>query len=92
MDVDDSSVLGVPPITALSHIQIAQMNMLNDTQYLNNDEAANFLKLSPRTLEKLRVLGTGPQFRKFGRRVVYDVADLVSWSNQRVFVRTMQTI
>jgi hypothetical protein len=66
------------------------MNMFNDTQYLNNDEAANFLKLSPRTLEKLRVLGTGPQFRKFGRRVVYDVTDLVTWSNQRVFVRTAQ--
>jgi len=66
------------------------MNMLNDTRYLNNDEAANFLKLSPRTLEKLRVLGTGPQFRKFGRRVVYDVADLVTWSNQRIFERTTQ--
>lgn len=64
--------------------------MLNDTRYLNNDEAANFLKLSPRTLEKLRVLGTGPQFRKFGRRVVYDVADLVTWSDQRIFERTTQ--
>ena len=66
------------------------MNMLNDTRYLNNDEAAHFLKLSPRTLEKLRVLGTGPQFRKFGRRVVYDVADLVTWSDQRIFERTTQ--
>ena len=64
--------------------------MLNDTQYLTNDEAAAFLKLSPRTLEKSRVLGTGPRFRKFGRRVIYDVADLVSWSNERVFDRTAQ--
>ena len=64
--------------------------MLNDTQYLNNDEAANFLKLSPRTLEKLRVLGTGPQFRKFGRRVVYHISDLNRWSDERVFVRTAQ--
>jgi hypothetical protein len=59
-------------------------------QYLNNDQAAAFLKLSPRTLEKLRVLGTGPRFRKFGRRVVYDTADLVSWSNERVFENTAQ--
>ena len=59
-------------------------------QYLTNSEAAEFLKLSPRTLEKLRVLGTGPSFRKFGRRVVYDMADLVSWSNERVFDSTAQ--
>jgi len=67
------------------------MNILNDIRYLTNDEAASFLKLSPRTLEKLRVLGTGPRFRKFGRRVVYDVADLVGWSNERVFERTAQS-
>jgi len=66
------------------------MSMLNPTQYLTNDEAAAFLKLSPRTLEKQRVLGTGPRFRKFGRRVVYDMADLVSWSNERVFDSTAQ--
>jgi hypothetical protein len=60
-------------------------------QYLTNDEAAELMKLSPRTLEKLRVLGTGPRFRKFGRRVVYDVADLVTWSNERVFDSTAQT-
>jgi predicted DNA-binding transcriptional regulator AlpA len=82
------SVLEVPPITMTKATQFAQMNMLNDTQYLTNDEAAGFLKLSPRTLEKLRVLGTGPRFRKLGRRVIYDAADLVSWCNERVFERT----
>jgi hypothetical protein len=59
-------------------------------QYLNNAQAAAFLKLSPRTLEKLRVLGTGPRFRKFGRRVAYDTADLVSWANERVFLTTAE--
>lgn len=66
------------------------MNTLIDTQYLTNDEAADFLKLSPRTLEKLRVLGTGPRFCKFGRRVVYDAADLTRWASERVFERTSQ--
>lgn len=56
----------------------------HETHYLTNDEAAAFLKLSPRTLEKQRVIGGGPRFRKFGRRVVYAVADLESWSNARV--------
>jgi hypothetical protein len=54
------------------------------THYLTNDEAATFLKLSPRTLEKQRVIGGGPRFRKFGRRVVYAIADLEIWANARV--------
>jgi hypothetical protein len=52
-------------------------------RYLTNAEAADFLKLSPRTLEKQRVLGGGPRFRKFGRRVVYAFDDLVSWAEAR---------
>ena len=53
------------------------------SRYLSNDEAAEFLKLSPRTLEKQRVVGGGPKFRKFGRRVVYAIEDLESWANAR---------
>ena len=52
-------------------------------RYLSNDEAAAFLHLSPRTLEKQRVIGGGPKFRKFGRRVVYAIDDLESWANAR---------
>jgi len=52
-------------------------------RYLSNDEAADFLKLSPRTLEKQRVVGGGPKFRKFGRRVVYALADLETWADAR---------
>jgi hypothetical protein len=51
--------------------------------FLNNDEAAQFLNLSPRTLEKQRVIGGGPRFRKFGRRVLYAVTDLEAWANER---------
>jgi hypothetical protein len=49
-------------------------------RYLTNDEAADYLRLSPRTLEKQRVIGGGPKFRKFGRRVMYAVADLDAWA------------
>ena len=31
-------------------------------RYLTNDEAAEYLRLSPRTLEKQRVIGGGPRF------------------------------
>jgi hypothetical protein len=57
-------------------------------RYLTNDEAAEYLRLSPRTLEKQRVLGGGPKFRKFGRRVMYAVADLDAWAAERSFEST----
>ena len=57
-------------------------------RYLTNDEAAEFLWLSPRTLEKQRVIGGGPRFRKFGRRVMYAVADLETWADARSFEAT----
>lgn len=51
--------------------------------FLSNEQAAAFLNLSPRTLEKLRVVGGGPQFRKFGRRVMYAVNELEAWAATR---------
>jgi hypothetical protein len=57
-------------------------------RYLTNDEAADHLRLSPRTMEKRRVIGDGPRFRKFGRRVMYAVADLDAWADARSFEAT----
>ncbi len=57
-------------------------------RYLTNDEAAAFLRLSPRTLEKHRVIGGGPRFRKFGRRVMYARSDLEVWADARSFEAT----
>ena len=57
-------------------------------RYLTNDEAAGYLRLSPRTLEKQRVLGGGPRFRKFGRRVMYAMGDLDAWADQRSYAAT----
>ena len=55
---------------------------------LTNDEAAKYKHKTPRTLEKQRVLGGGPKFRKFGRRVMYAVADLDAWAADRSFEST----
>jgi len=57
-------------------------------RYLTNDEAAEYLRLSPRTLEKQRVIGGGPKVRKFGRRVMYAVADPDTWADERSFEAT----
>ncbi|MCX5565817.1 helix-turn-helix domain-containing protein [Alcaligenes phenolicus] len=57
-------------------------------RYLTNDEAAQYLRLSPRTMEKQRVIGGGPKFRKFGRRVMYAVADLDAWADAHSYEAT----
>jgi hypothetical protein len=59
--------------------------------FLSNDQAASFLNLSPRTLEKLRVVGGGPTFSKLGRRVVYAREDLQSWATAKRRASTSDT-
>lgn len=50
-------------------------------RYLRTPEAARFLGLSGRTLEKHRYFGTGPVYRRIGGRVVYSVDDLQAWAD-----------
>ena len=49
-------------------------------RFLRTKEAADFLSLSARTLEKHRTYGTGPAYRKLGGRVVYAIDDLETWA------------
>lgn len=49
---------------------------------LRTPEAARFLGLSGRTLEKHRYFGTGPAYRRLGGRVVYTVDDLQAWADR----------
>ncbi|OCC24621.1 hypothetical protein MB02_03795 [Croceicoccus estronivorus] len=58
--------------------------------FLNTKQAAAWLSLSARTLEKMRVRGRGPRYRKHGGVVRYHIADLESWSAGRAKTRTSQ--
>jgi len=49
-------------------------------RFLRTPDAARFLGISIRTLEKHRTYGTGPTYRKIGGRVVYAVEDLQAWT------------
>lgn len=49
-------------------------------RYLTTAEAAGLLRLSPRTLEKHRLYGTGPEYRKIGGRVVYPTDGVLAWA------------
>ena len=61
---------------------------MTDTIYFTQGEAADFLRISERTLERWRVEGNGPRFRRFGRRVVYSKSDLEIWADGRCFQST----
>ncbi len=52
-------------------------------KYLSTREAAAWLGLSPRTLDRYRVSGEGPAFHRFGSRVRYLAADLDDWAAAR---------
>ncbi len=61
---------------------------------LTTPEAARILRLKPRTLEALRVQGTGPRYYKMGpgrmARVVYRRADLDAWVEQFSYSSTSE--
>ena len=51
--------------------------------FLNTAQAAHYVGLSRRTLEKMRTVGGGPKYRKHGRYVRYHIDDLDAWSGSR---------
>lgn len=58
--------------------------------YLLQAEAAQVLRLSERTLERMRVDGNGPRFVKAGRRVLYRRTEIEAWAEARTFASTSE--
>lgn len=56
---------------------------VTDSPFLSTRQAADFLNLKTNTLEKMRVYGGGPPYRKHGRAVRYHMDDLIAWSDRR---------
>lgn len=61
---------------------------MQTTTLMNEKEAAEVLRLSPRTLQSWRVSGGGPTYRKLGRAVRYDRAQLDAWIAARSTAHT----
>lgn len=65
-----------------------------DANFYRTSEAALYLRLSPRTLERLRVTGQGPRFMKAGigkrARVLYRKDHLDDWLAQFTFQATSE--
>jgi hypothetical protein len=58
-------------------------------RYLDQDQASEYLaekglRIAPKTLGKLRVIGGGPAYRKFGRKPIYDPPDLDAWVDRKL--------
>ena len=66
------------------------MDYQNETKLLGEAEAANFLSLSKRTLQRYRVAGGGPAYLRVGkRRLAYSKTDLIRWLQEcRQFTST----
>lgn len=53
-------------------------------KHLNQVELSRRWSISPRTLERWRWLGQGPQYLKIGGRVVYRLDDVEAYEAQQV--------
>jgi len=47
--------------------------------YLDTEQAARWLHISPRTMCNMRALGTGPRYSKAGARVLYSYDALMEY-------------
>ena len=53
-------------------------------ELLATREVAHLLGISHKTLERMRMEGTGPKFIKVGRSVRYRLSDVQEWIEQNV--------
>lgn len=59
------------------------MDTITVNGLLNQREAARYLGVSERFLEKGRVSGRAPRFVRVGRSIRYDLDDLRNWVDSR---------
>ncbi len=62
-----------------------EIEPLNDTNWLSN-----LIGESPRTCERRRQEGTGPDFVKVGKRVLYRQSDVEDWIRRNTFRSTAE--
>ena len=60
----------------IENILSVQGKQSPEREFLNIDEAAEFIGVSRQTLDKWRMDATGPAVHRVGRRVLYSIVDL----------------
>ena len=80
----DPAALGAPVATGSGPLPDEyQPFSPEEAAFLTTRQAAAFLSLSPRTLDRYRLAGKGPAFHRFGTRIAYARADLEEWAARR---------
>lgn len=64
---------------------------MDNTCIYNNAMAAAFLNIKPSTLAKWRCMHRGPRYSKIGKRVVYELKDLMEYIENNK-VNTLETL
>ena len=59
-------------------------------ELLSTDDLAEVLQESPRSVERKRSEGTGPEFIKAGRRVLYRPSAVEDWIQRNTFTSTAE--
>jgi len=71
-------------ISEIKTIKKTNFADLDSELHIDEKKAAEFLGISPRTMQGYRSKGGGPKFRKIGQRTVrYKIKDLIDWTNDR---------
>lgn len=64
-------------------------------KYITTEEAAEYLRLSPRTLDQFRFRGEGPKYYKAGNwskaAVRYTIEDLDDWLTPHLHIGMMES-
>ena len=64
------------------------VSVSDQLEYMNTKQAAKFLGMGRRTLDRLRMTGDGPPYFKFGHSVRYSRTELQAWAQTRRRVST----
>ena len=64
---------------------------MQSSEYLATPEAAAFTGLAVSTLNKLRLTGSGPEYSKVGRRVLYARDSIEDWMRSKRRTSTSDT-
>ena len=70
------------PTAERSKEMVAVLSTAGGDRVLSEAEAANFLKLSPRTLQRWRLAKFGPRFLRYSSRCIrYRLEDIRAWQD-----------
>lgn len=64
---------------------------MDNNQIFNNRTAAQFLNINPSTLAKWRCKHKGPRYSKIGKRIIYELKDLLEYIETNK-INTLDTV